>query len=397
MTAPAATTHSSGTLAIRDGQTEFTPVQRAALAQIGVADAADADLAVFLHYCQRTGLDPFSRQIYMIKREGKQTIQTGIDGFRLIAQRTGKYRGKVSTEWCGDDGAWRDVWLGGPDNPPFAARVTIKHADHELPDSAVCLYHEFVGRKFNGDVNKMWETKPAHQLSKCAESGALRAAFPNDLGGMFTDDEMEQADNPQPGPRLPNSVDGEVVPPNPSTVDWDAMIAERVAAIESDPAAAHAGLRSLLAQARQMIPGQGATLNKIAQAMQTAKAKIPADGAPVKAAAGARDPRSPATATAKQKGAIAALITKGGITGKSAQHLVVARLCPDRGNVLLSLNDLTAAEAGSVLDVLTEWASDDTLTDGCGALVPDDGDAVWDEIAEARALAETVSGDKEGR
>lgn len=392
MTAPMAP-HTGGTLAIRDGQTEFTPVQRAALAQIGVADATDADLAVFLHYAQRTGLDPFSRQIYMIKREGKQTIQTGIDGFRLIAQRTGKYRGKVSTEWCGPDGEWRDVWLGGLNNPPFAARVSVKHADHDLPDSATCIFDEFVGRKFNGEVNRMWETKPATMLAKCSESGALRAAFPNDLGGMYTDDEMMAADNPQPGPRLPNTVDGTVTDaaaPNPNSIDWDAMIAERVAVIDTDATAAHAALRSLLAQARQMIPAQGATLNKIAKAMQEAKNKIPADApAPPKAT---RDPAQPALATAKQKAAIAALITKGGVTGKNAQHLVAARLCPDRGDLLLSFNELTAAEAGSVLDVLNEWERDVTLVDGCAALVPADDDPVWDEIAVARANAENAKG-----
>lgn len=86
----------SNELTIQDNQDVFTQRQLAALAQIGVQGATPADLAVFLHQCQRTGLDPFNRQIYMINRRQKdqngsyvlkQTIQVGIDGFRTIARR----------------------------------------------------------------------------------------------------------------------------------------------------------------------------------------------------------------------------------------------------------------------------------------------------------------------
>ena len=75
-------------LAIKDDQTEFNHDQVAVLQQLGLRGADRADLAVFFHQARRTGLDPFARQIYMIERQGKQTIQTGIDGFRLIARRT---------------------------------------------------------------------------------------------------------------------------------------------------------------------------------------------------------------------------------------------------------------------------------------------------------------------
>src|SRR5690606_36600618 len=53
----------------------------------------------FLHHCSRTGLDPVARQIYLIERGGKHTIQVSIDGARLVAERSGKYAGQTPTQW----------------------------------------------------------------------------------------------------------------------------------------------------------------------------------------------------------------------------------------------------------------------------------------------------------
>ena len=183
-------------LVLRSDQTFWTPNQRAALAQLGVERASDADLAVFFHQCTRTGLDPFARQIYMIQREGKQTIQTGIDGFRLIGRRAVNQSHETlevsEAEWCGPDGVWRDVWLA--QEPPAAARVTVVRNGGRFP--AIALYSEYVGLKRDGSVTRMWATRPAGQLAKCAEALAWRKAFPQDLSGLYTADEMAQADNP---------------------------------------------------------------------------------------------------------------------------------------------------------------------------------------------------------
>ncbi|MBY6385500.1 phage recombination protein Bet [Rhodococcus erythropolis] len=191
--------HTGSALAVSPEQDFWTPKQESALAQIGVEKASKADLAVFFHQCQRTGLDPFARQIYMIERKGKQTIQTGIDGFRLIARRaTDAARGTFGYEdtlWCGEDGKWTDVWLQR--EQPRAAKVTVIRDGARYP--AIALWNEYVGTKFNGDVTQMWATKGALMLAKCAEALALRKAFPQDLSGLYTSDEMQQEDNGQQG------------------------------------------------------------------------------------------------------------------------------------------------------------------------------------------------------
>lgn len=191
--------HQGGSLALSDEQSFWNEKQIAALRHMGVENASEGDLTVFHHVCTRTGLDPFARQIYMIgrwSREGtKYTIQTGIDGFRLIGRRAADRAGhsvSVSApEWAHEDGSWRPVWVAAWGRP-VAARVTIKRAGE--PFVAVALFDEYKQTKRDGDLTQMWSQRPAGQIAKCAEALAWRMAFPQDLSGIYADEEMGQAD-----------------------------------------------------------------------------------------------------------------------------------------------------------------------------------------------------------
>lgn len=182
-------------LTIHPDQTTFTPDQQAALQQLGVQANSAADVAVFFHQAKRSGLDPFKREIYMITRKGKATIQTGIDGFYKIADRATRSAGGTwgipETLWCGPDGQWRDVWL--EKTPPAAAKVTVERDGSRF--TTVALTSEYMAD------GPMWKKMPARMIAKCAEALAIRRAFPDDLSGLYTSEEMAQADSPAPAPR----------------------------------------------------------------------------------------------------------------------------------------------------------------------------------------------------
>ncbi|MGW4694859.1 recombinase RecT [Kitasatospora cineracea] len=223
-------------LEITGDQRYWTKAQRSALATIGLANAPTHDLVAFFHICKATGLDPFRREIYYIQRKRKvfgqdelyYTAQTGIDGFRHIGQRTGRFIRRVGPFWTGpeDDPAWWtvgedginrrrwvDVWLHT--EPPAAAMCRIEHrsiAGDVTVTQAVAVFSEFaVGkdewkrdpntgeghRTGNRVLTGQWPVMPAHMIGKVAEALAWRSAFPRELVGIYEHAEMEQADAAQ--------------------------------------------------------------------------------------------------------------------------------------------------------------------------------------------------------
>lgn len=201
-------------------------------------------VASFLHQCQRTRLDPLARQIYLIARKNNGqlvwTTQVSIDGLRLIAERSGHYAGQGDVEWLTEDGRWVDVWLPAYGKHPTAARATVYRDDFHAPLRAVALWDSYVQTKRNGDVTSMWEQHGPGQIAKCAEALALRKAFPNDLSGIYTTDEMQQAD----GGVLTAAASRETAQPGDGE-EWrgpitDASTIDELGAVWADAQAAHA-------------------------------------------------------------------------------------------------------------------------------------------------------------
>lgn len=174
--------------------------------------ATSEELEYFLNVCKRSGLDPFSKQIYSVKRRDKikgevRSIQTSIDGYRLIAHRTGICAGI-------DEAIFDD------EKKPNKATVTVYRlvGGVRCPFTATARWIEYYPQQ-NGF---MWDKMPCVMLGKCAEALALRKAFPAEMSGLYTNEEMAQADNdipfgrtlPQP-PAFQKPLEHKAIEPSP--------------------------------------------------------------------------------------------------------------------------------------------------------------------------------------
>jgi phage recombination protein Bet len=148
-------------------------------------DLTDAELQLFAMVAQRTGLDPFARHIYAIKRGGRMTIQTGIDGFRSVAESSGEYRGS-------DEPVFGPIIAAPFPHPEWALVVVHREKANGswIHQPKKVFWDEF----YPGPNQGMWGKMPKNQLAKCAEAGALRMAFPQHLGQVYVSEEMDQAD-----------------------------------------------------------------------------------------------------------------------------------------------------------------------------------------------------------
>lgn len=154
---------------------------------------SESDLQLFVAQARRAQLDPIGRQIYATgfkekDRQGnytnkiKMSVGITIDGFRIIAERSGKYAGQDGPYWCGPDGAWTDVWLES--KPPTACKVGVLRKDFTQPLWAVAKFSSYT------QGQGLWAKLPEQMIAKCAEMLALRKAFPNDLGGFYGKEEL---------------------------------------------------------------------------------------------------------------------------------------------------------------------------------------------------------------
>jgi len=185
---------------------KFTPEEIALIHRTFMAEASKDDVALFIATCERTGLDPFARQIMASSRNSQRdgkwvtlwTWLVTIDGLRKIAVDSGDYEGQEGPWWCGEDGIWHEVWT--KPTPCFAAKVLVHRKGFRTGLSGIAKYGSYVQKKKDGQPNNVWQNLGDHMTAKCAEALALRRAYPNEMAGLYTSDEMAQNGFEPPAP-----------------------------------------------------------------------------------------------------------------------------------------------------------------------------------------------------
>lgn len=198
---------------------KFTPEEIALIHRTYMEGAQADDVALFVATCERTGLDPFARQIMPSSRNTQKNGQwvtlwtwlVTIDGLRKIAVDSGDYEGQEGPWWCGEDGVWHEVWT--KKGPCFAAKVLVHRKGFRTGLSGIAKYESYVQKKKDGQPNNVWANLGDHMTAKCAEALALRRAYPNEMAGLYTSDEMAQAGFEVPADPKPEVQTAEPVEP----------------------------------------------------------------------------------------------------------------------------------------------------------------------------------------
>ena len=160
--------------------------------------ATETEVGQFLHLCSTWSLDPFKREIYLIKYSVKDpaTIVMGYEVFLKRAERTGKISG------------WKHWTEGEPKSKGFKALIEIHRKDWEFPFRHEVYWDEYAQYRASGELNKFWNSKPRTMLLKVADAQGFRLCFPDDLGGMpYTAEEM---------PKTEEILEAEIVEERPS-------------------------------------------------------------------------------------------------------------------------------------------------------------------------------------
>jgi phage recombination protein Bet len=177
---------------------EFTDEQRQIIRDSYANGASDEEFAVLMEIARARRLNPLLRQIHFVHRwDGEKarhvwSAQVSIDGLRAIAERTGRYAGQDEPEF-----------VENPDGTLKLCKVRVWRSDWPRPAVGIAYWNEYVQSIRDRQTGKqrpvaLWGRMPRTMLAKCAEALALRRAFPEDVGGLYTPDEMGQAQNEAP-------------------------------------------------------------------------------------------------------------------------------------------------------------------------------------------------------
>ncbi len=154
-------------------------------------------------YCIARRLDPLKKPCHIVPMEVKDAktgnyawrdvVMPGIYEHRTTAQRTGQYLGHSQPEY----GDWMEIH--GVQAPEWCSMTiyrwnALAGAKAEFPvfvrfEEVVAITKDRKTGEFK--ANSRWSRAPQQMLTKCTEAAGLREAFPDELGGEQTAEEMD--------------------------------------------------------------------------------------------------------------------------------------------------------------------------------------------------------------
>lgn len=171
--------------------------------------AKEESIVLAVDYCRARKLDVMKKPCHIVPMNVKDQ-QTGQSSWRdvimpgIYEQRTTAFKtGQMAGQ---DEPVFGDLIMHKGVQAPEWCRVTVYRliGGHRCAFTHTEYFVEACATTKNGEINSMWTKRPRGQLAKCAEAGALRKAFPDELGGVMTAEEMQDsAESTQPASSHP--------------------------------------------------------------------------------------------------------------------------------------------------------------------------------------------------
>jgi phage recombination protein Bet len=172
----------------------------AALRNTVAPGLTDPEFRLFAEMCRATGLNPATKEIWAIKAGGRLQLMTGINGFLKIANSHPQFDGMEVSFEHDEKGVL------------VSSTAKVYRKDRKFPSVATAYLAEY------GKPTPIWKQMPTIMLSKCAKSLAIREAFINELGGLYTAEEMPNEYAPPKTyiePPIDHTVHGDIIEPRP--------------------------------------------------------------------------------------------------------------------------------------------------------------------------------------
>lgn len=174
----------------------WTREQRELIKNTVAPGATDDELSMFLHVAAKSGLDPLRKQIHFTKMGGRIAFIADINGLQARAAKEPDYEGILHAVVYEKDDFQVDATTGevtkhlsnpfGANGRLVGAWATVRRKGM-LPFTSVVRFNEY-----DNPNNPLWKTKPAVMIDKCAKSTALRLAYPEQLGGIYEQAELDK-------------------------------------------------------------------------------------------------------------------------------------------------------------------------------------------------------------